>query len=435
MIGAASAPARGTPENGRTPFPPPPLRVPVVALLVLVSLLFAWTLVSDRMARWSITGPIAFALAGVILTRGADPVVPLNLETHAFERAVELVLAVVLFTDATEARGYEPMGRSIGQGRLLSLALPASVALAVLVGAALFPDRGWWLLAVAALVVMPMDLAPTLMFLRDERVPARVRNALNVEGGYNDGLISPLFTFCVANLVSVKGGSFTELVLNALRGAAYAILAGTVLGVLTAQLARRALDAGWTGRAGLRLATVALPFLAYAASVLAGGNGFVAAFVTGVWYARTVRVIGHDILELVHDESHVLALAVWFTFGKLAADEFSNGVGLRSVGFALLALTVARFLPVIAALIGTEFSPPERQAIGWLGPRGVTSIVFALLAYAQIPEHEGTFVLNVMCTTVLLSVILHGITLEPIARWFQRHPQPQAGPASAGPAR
>ncbi|MET8624237.1 hypothetical protein ABZW30_10865 [Kitasatospora sp. NPDC004669] len=93
--------------------------------------------------------------------------------------------AVVLFTDATEARGCQPMGRSIGQGRLLSPALPASVALAILAGALLFPGRRRWLPAVAALVVMPMDLASALMFLRDEGVPARVRNALNVEGGYN----------------------------------------------------------------------------------------------------------------------------------------------------------------------------------------------------------------------------------------------------------
>ncbi|MFC8898010.1 hypothetical protein [Streptomyces cinereoruber] len=155
----------------------------MIALLVLLSLLFLWAVVSDRLARWSITAPITFAAAGILLSGREHPVVPLAMDTHTFQRAVELVLAVMLFTDATEARNYTRLKGPVGEGRLLAIALPASLLLATLAGALVFPRRSWWLLAVAALVVMPMDLAPVLTILRDERVPLRVRAALNAEGG------------------------------------------------------------------------------------------------------------------------------------------------------------------------------------------------------------------------------------------------------------
>ncbi|MFD3947700.1 cation:proton antiporter [Streptomyces sp. NPDC058579] len=407
----------------------------MVAAVVLLSLLFVWSLVSERLARWSVTAPIAFAVAGIVLAGGDDPALSFDLDTHAFQRAVELVLAVMLFTDATETRGYERLGETVGERRLLGLALPGSVVLATLIGALLFPGTNWWLLAVAALVVMPMDLAPLLMFLRDARVPLRVRAALNIEGGFNDGLISPLFVFCVANLVTAEGDTFADLVLNVVKGAVYAVLVGGALGFLAAWLVRRCLDAGWATATGLRLASLALPFLAYAVSVLIGGNGFVAAFVTGLCYAQAAAAVGGHNLDLVHDISHLMALAVWFTFGGLVADEFADGIELQVVGYALLVLTVARIVPVAAALIGTPLSRAERGAIAWLGSRGVTSIVFAVLAYTQLKGDDAAFVVHVTAATVLLSVLLHGVTLEPVARWFERHPQPDALPTTEGPGR
>ncbi|OEJ32229.1 cation:proton antiporter [Streptomyces subrutilus] len=393
----------------------------MLALLVVLSLLFAWALAADRLARWSITAPLAFAVAGIVLTRGYDPAVPLDLEAHSTYRGVELVLAVLLFVDATEAEQYEELEqRSVGEGRLLFLALPVSVVLATLAGAAVFPGTNWWLLGVTALVVMPMDLAPISMFLRDRRVPLRVRAALNIEGGFSDGLISPLFVFCIANLVRAHSSSFADLVVRAVKEAGLAVVVGIVLGYLASQLVRRALGAGWASAGTLRLASLVLPFMAYATSVLVGGNGFVAAFVTGLCYSAAAHAVGGNNLELVHDMAQLMAFAVWFTFGKLTADEFASGIGWGVVLYGLLALTVLRFVPVYFAVAGKGFDRPERCALGWLGSRGVTSIVFAVLAVTQLPPAEGRFVVNAMCATVLLSVVLHGVSVVPVARWFER---------------
>ncbi|MER7915935.1 MULTISPECIES: cation:proton antiporter [unclassified Streptomyces] len=390
----------------------------MIVLLVVMALVFLWALVSDRLARWSITAPIAFVLAGAVLAGGDHPVLRLDFETDAFRRSVELVLAVMLFADATEARSYERLENPTVEHRLLGLALPASVGLATLLGAALFPGTGWWLLVVAALVVMPMDLAPVLNFLKDERVPWRVRAALNIEGGFNDGLISPLFVFAVANAVGHGDDSFADLVLNALQGAVLAVLVGTALGLGASWLVRRSHRAGWAEPRVLRLAGLALPFLAYAGAVLIGGNGFVAAFVTGMCYARTAHDVGRDHLDLVHDASQLMAIGAWFAFGKLVADEFSHGIELSVVAYGFLALTAARYVPVVLSLTGTDFTRAERNVMGWLGPRGVTSIVFAVLAYVELGARDASLILKLAGSTVLLSVILHGVTAEPLARWL-----------------
>ncbi|MEU7580329.1 cation:proton antiporter [Streptomyces sp. NPDC041068] len=402
------------------------------AFIVLLSLLFVWALVSGRLTRWSITAPILFVVAGMVLTRGANPAVPLDLEAHSFERAVEIVLAVMLFMDATEGRTYERLGKSVGEGRLLGIALPASAALATLLGALVFPGTDWWLLAVAALVVMPVDLAPVAGFLRDERVPLRVRAALNIEGGFNDGLVSPLFLFCVANLATAHGSTFSELLWNVFEGAALAVVVGSLLGGGAAWLVHHAHESGWARPTALRTASLVLPFLVYATATVVGANGFVAAFVAGLWYATTAHAVAEDNLGLVHEVGELMAYAVWFTLGKLAADTFADGVSARVVLYGLLALTVARFVPVVASLAGTDFPRTERAAIGWLGARGVTSIVFALLAVIQLPPDDAEFIIGVMCATVLMSIVLHGVTQEPVARWFERDARTAPGTRPTG---
>lgn len=399
----------------------------MTAFLIVLCLLFAWALTAERMALWSVSAPLAFAVAGAVLAGGDDPAVPVHMDAHGFQRGVELVLAVLLFIDATESKDYDRLERTVGAWRLLGLALPLSIAAATLAGALLFPGTNWWLLGVTALVVMPIDLAPLTKFLGDRRVPLRVRAALNVEGGLNDGLISPLFVYAVAHLVAGGNTAWTSLLWRVFKESGLALIIGTAVGLSGAWLVRRALAAGWAGRAGLPMAALALPFLTYAATVLAGGNGFVAAFVAGLGYAPTAHRLGPAHLSLVHDAACLMGFAVWFLFGGLSVDQFSAGVGWPVVLYALLALTVARFLPVMLALTSTALTLPERAAVGWFGSRGVTSIVFAVLAAAQLPQADSDFVVTAMSATVLLSLLLHAVTLRPAALWFERHTPSRTG--------
>ena len=170
----------------------------MLALVVIMAILLAWALVAGRLARWSITAPLAMVVAGVALTAGSNPVFIIDLETSSFEHTVEVVLAILLFVDATETPGGIFGREPKLTARLLGVALPLTLLAALGVGFVLLPGVGFWMLAVLATVVVPTDFAPAAALIRDRRVPARLRDVLNVESGLNDGLIAPIFLFCLA---------------------------------------------------------------------------------------------------------------------------------------------------------------------------------------------------------------------------------------------
>jgi sodium/hydrogen antiporter len=393
----------------------------VLALAVLLLIPLAWGMVAGRLARWSITAPIAMVAAGVALTAGSSPLYVIDLETSVTEHFVEVVLAVVLFVDATEVEGGFFGKEPRLTARLLLIALPLSVILAVAFGALTFPHVNFWILACIATVVMPTDLAPVVSLIRDRRVPARLRDLLNVESGFNDGFIAPLFLFAVA---AAEAADDEAPDLEALIGAApaflVAIAVGAALGFGGGWLIRHAYDRGWTEPPALRIAVLMLPILAYLVSVAFKGNGFVAAFVAGLLFRSAAQHLPKDALHLVEDTGVFLGLLVWFLFGQLINQTLVNGTNWAVVLFAFLAVAVARTLPVVLSLARTTIERPDRWFLGWVGPRGLASIAFGLLAYIELQPPENAFVAEVMVVTVLVSVLVHGASVVPLATWYGR---------------
>src|SRR4029078_6557803 len=116
---------------------------------------------------------------------GSQPLYQLDLDTSAIEHFVEVVLAVVLFVDATEVEGGFFGKEPKITARLLLIALPLSLVVAVGFGALTFPHAHFWILAVIATVVMPTDLAPVVALGPDRPIPSRLRDLLNVHTGFN----------------------------------------------------------------------------------------------------------------------------------------------------------------------------------------------------------------------------------------------------------
>ena len=111
----------------------------MLALVVIMAILLAWALVAGRLARWSITAPLTMVVAGVALTAGSNPVFRFDLETASSERVVEVVLAILLFVDATETPGGIAGREPKLTARLIGIALPLTLAAAVGVGFLLLP--------------------------------------------------------------------------------------------------------------------------------------------------------------------------------------------------------------------------------------------------------------------------------------------------------
>ncbi len=394
----------------------------MLALAALILIPLAWGLVAGHLARWSITAPIAMVAAGVALTAGSEPLYQLNLDTAATEHFVEVVLAVVLFVDATEVEGGFFGKEPRITARLLLIALPLSLILAVVFGALTFPHANFWILAVIATVVMPTDLAPVVALVRDRRIPSRLRDLLNVESGFNDGFVAPLFLFAVAAAHASTDDSTPDVdgLVGAVPAFLIAIGVGAAIGFGGGWLITRAHTAGWTEPPALRIAVLTLPLLSYLLAVGFKGNGFVAAFVAGLLFRRAAKLLPHDALHLVEDTGVLLGLLVWFLFGQLITQTLDDGTDWAIVIFAVLAVVVARTVPVVLSLARTNIERADRLFLGWVSPRGLASIAFGLLAYIELDPPDNELVGEVMVVTVLVSVLVHGASVVPLASWYGR---------------
>ncbi|CCH29637.1 cation:proton antiporter [Actinosynnema sp. NPDC047251] len=402
-----------------------------------------WSLTAHRMARWHIGAPMVMVVAGVLLGFVVGDEFALALNTSTAEFVAEIILAVLLFVDATEVRGGRLWGNHPGTAaRLLLVALPLSLALAALLGSALLPDVPWPVLLVLGCVVVPIDFAPAEQVVRHRGLSARVRNVLNIEGGYNDGIVTPIFLFAMILAGDLyQERTPLEALATVIPFAIKAIVVGFLVGAVLGWLMDVCATAGWMTEQSRRILVLVVPLLTFFTTVAVGGNGFVASFVSGiafrfahrVFIARKARQRGtaealarsrHD-FHLLEDVSAQLGMTMWLVVGMCAVLIMSWGFSWQALLFALAALTLVRAVPVLLVLIGTRFTGRERLLVAALGPRGTTSIVFGLLAFNGLPDGPAAdtiLVVTVMC--VLSSVVLHGLGFPLLARWSARGAAP-----------
>ncbi len=389
----------------------------LLSLIAFSVVIAGWALGAGRLDKAGLTAPMVLVLAGMAVGFTTSDTLADSLNGDTAQHGAELILAVLLFVDATDIRGGL-FGRDPRSAmRILFIALPLSLLLSVALGLWLLPGLSWAVLLVIACVVVPTDFAPVASILRDERIPERVRNLLNVEEGYNDGIVSPVFIFA---LTLAGEHSHAERPLRALASAVpqalTAILVGVAVGAVLASLINLAERRNAMTPQSTRMILVTAPVLAYGLSVAVHGNGFVAAFVCGIafHYLRPTPALRAE-LQLLDDIGFLLSAAMWFVFGAVAVLALSAGVSWTTVLFCLLALTVVRLIPVLIAMVGSSFAWRERLLVGWLGPRGTASIVFGLLAFNVLVGADERAALIIMVIVVLASVLLHGLSASAAA--------------------
>ncbi|MGB3485398.1 MAG: cation:proton antiporter [Mycobacterium sp.] len=381
------------------------------SLIGLAGVLVVWSLLDGRLQRWHIAPAMALVFAGALVGFATHDSLALQLDVEAVEPVLETILAIVLFGHAISIRGGFFGGQSRLALRLLFLAMPLGLAATVGLAYWLFPTLSWPILLVIACVIVPVDFAPVVSFLHDDRIPLRVRRVLNVEEGYSDGVIAPVFVFALA----VVGGEHTkaegvgEALREGLPHLVTAVVLGVGIGAGVAWIANAADRRGIMTDQSRRVLILIAPILTYMLNVGMDGNGFVATFICGIAYNSVREYVdaGRE-QELIDDVSFLLAAAMWFVFGACAWIAVKEGVPLELVVFCVLVLTVVRAVPVVIALWRTSLTRTELTLLAGLGPRGTANIVLALLAYVTLPDDEAALVLVVAIMVVLGSVLLHG---------------------------
>jgi NhaP-type Na+/H+ or K+/H+ antiporter len=390
--------------------------VQVIAALAVV--LIGWALVSARAARFSITVPIVLLVAGAVLAGGSHPRVEIHVAGPAMRHVLEATLGLVLFTDATELRPDEVRQARHLASRLLLIAFPLTVAAGFLAGWWLFPAAGVWPLAVIAAALAASDSSLAAGLVRDERVPGDLRTAIGIESGVNDGLAAPLVVFFLAAAVAADFDHDVGSVLSHTLGElAIALPVGAVIGAGCAWLLKLTRKHDWSTPRSERLAYLAIAALTFTAASGLHGSAPVAAFVAGLAVSAVDPDVPEEQLDLSHDIVLLLSAGVWFVFGSTLPDVLRH-LSWATVGYAVLSLTLVRMVPVLLSLIGNDRTPREKLLLGWLGPSGLPSVIFGLLALEQLSGSAAELVATVVGLTVLLSILAHGLSERPIAhRW------------------
>ena len=393
----------------------------VLALLVL-----GWAVVSGPLLRLNVTGPLLFTIAGYALANPDWGAVPIDVETPSVHLVTEVTLALLLFSDAARVN-IASLRRDVGfPGRLLGIGLPLSLVLGALAAAWLLDDLSWALACFVAATVAPTDAALSAQVVNDERIPMRLRRALNVESGLNDGIVTPIvaFTLVVAASELGVGGHHDSAEASALLELVLGVGVGLAVGLLSAELISVGSRRRWIVPGARRIGILAAALSSFALALALGGNGFLAAFVAGIAFGARLdqdAIAVEDAIELPELVGETLTLVVWFLFGAALVPVVITHFAGATLMFALLSLTVLRMVPVALSLMGSGLDRPSVLFVGWFGPRGLASIVFALLAVEELGESEvvGKAVAAV-ALTVLLSVAAHGISAGPLGSRYVR---------------
>jgi NhaP-type Na+/H+ or K+/H+ antiporter len=409
---------------------------PYAVVLLGAGAVFAITVVSGRLHRVWLTEPLVAAVLGLLA--GLTVVGPLNMLSEGILTILELILALVLFADASRIditrlrEGYSwPL-------RMLVLGLPLAVAFGALLA-------GWGLgapLGVALLVgvvLAPTDAALAEPVLESETVPIRIRQTVNVESGLNDGLALPLLLIAIGLIESEEGRSAISSIGLVLAQLGIGIVGGLVIGWLGATLIGKGSASGWMTPLHQRIAAVALALAGFALVQLLGGSGFVATFIAGGLMSHLIQPRSEYLYEFAEAEGHSLVLLAFFIFGAgPATDLVTRAIPLEAIVIGVVSLVIVRPLAIALSLWGQRLSGRTVLFLGWFGPRGLATIVFALVAWEELGAVDPMLA-DIVNFTVLTSIIVHGLSAVPMSRWVGSMPMtedmPEMGEAFSHPMR
>ena len=402
-------------------------------LAIVAALVFAWGALSARLERFDVTAPITFLLAGLLLTHGPLAALGYAPSHDVVKTLAEVTLVLVLFSDASRV-GLRDLRTDMGLCvRLLAIGLPLTIGLGTLLALAVPGVTSPWLALLVGAALAPTDAALGAGMMVNPAVPVRIRRVINVESGLNDGIATPFVLVALAGVqhsghtggLGPAGAAAAELALG--------VAVGVVVGAVGGYLVKVASGRGWVAGSFAGSAVLALAVCAYASSLALHGNGFIAAFVGGLAFRAAGGQRGERLVPFVEETSALVSLLVWLAFGAVAVVPAFESLTWQDVAYAVLSLTLLRMVPVAIALAGTRLGRTTVAFIGWFGPRGLASVVFALLAIEEIGEHAAGSAVTIIVFTVLLSVVAHGVTADPLARRYgPSMPQPSAAGDDGG---
>ncbi|MEE8220477.1 MAG: sodium:proton antiporter [Woeseiaceae bacterium] len=391
----------------------------VTGILAITLALIAFGLISRKIEGSILTGPILFSVFGLIAGPAAFGLIPLQISNEGLHLLAEVTLILVLFSDAANIDLAQLRRDHNLPVRMLLIGMPLTIALGAMVAFLFFDGLGPWEAALLAAILAPTDAALGQAVVSNRLVPVRIRQALNVESGLNDGVALPfiLLFAAFASAMHAETNAAEWLVFGA-KQVVFGPLAGIAIGYVGAKLVSSCYRRQWMSESAEGMIALGLAFGAFALAEVVHGNGFIAAFVGGLTFGNTLKQKCQFLYEFAESEGQILILLTFTAFGAAMIPQAMAAVTIIHIAFGILVLTVLRMLPIQLSLIGTGIKPVTSTFLGWFGPRGLASILFVLLILEEAELANESTLFAAVIVTVTLSVVLHGITAGPAARWY-----------------
>ncbi|WP_369855071.1 cation:proton antiporter [Candidatus Thalassolituus haligoni] len=391
-------------------------------LLTLAATLLFYSAFSKRIDQSGISAPMLVTLMGILVGPQVLAWVPADIKASELTVLAELTLALILFTDASQIKRSQLVCYEILPIRLLAIGLPLTM-LAGWVLAVPLLGLAWLPAAWLAIMLSPTDAALAQAIFSDKRISLPLRHTITVESGLNDGLALPVLLFVLAVM---NAGDYAFL--DSMQWPVFVTqqfvvggLTGVVVGRWGGRLVQWASDAHQMMPLFQRLSSLSLAFLAYSGAESLGGNGFIAAFLAGLFLESHRVTVMTRLREFGEAEGEVLSLLMFFLFGLVFVAEAWPLFSWPMLAYALLSLTLVRMIPVLISLTGSGLPFGQKIFLAWFGPRGIASILYLMLAIQQmgyadrIAAYDTVFGTAVL--TVLLSIFLHGLSTHVWKRW------------------
>ena len=407
----------------------------LLSLAIVATGLLLFSLVSGRLRGTMVTAPLVFVLFGFAVGPGGLNIANLEPGHTAIHVIAEFTLMLILFTDAARIDISSVRTDHNLPTRMLVIGLPLTIIAGTLVAALMFPGFSIWEAALLAALLAPTDAALGQAVVSAKVVPVRIRQAINIESGLNDGIALPAVLVFAALAGAMEDSTQAgEWIRFALLQVTLGPVVGCVVGFFGARALDTAIERGWSSMRFQGIGILSLAVLTYVAAELIGGNGFIAAFVGGMVFGNTIRHPCTFLFDFMETEGELLMLLTFLIFGAALLPDGIARLSPAIFLYAVLSLTVIRMLPIALSLMGTHLKLPSRLFLGWFGPRGLASILFVLLILEDSALPNRDEILAVTVITVALSVLLHGVTAAPFANAYGRLAESMGGREEMRPA-
>ncbi|MCF8366659.1 MAG: cation:proton antiporter [Bacteroidales bacterium] len=391
----------------------------IFSLFILFYALFA-----TRIDKTMISGPVLALIVGLIFGPLVLDLMHVKLESEEYRIIAELALALVLFTDASKTN-LMVLKKNAGLPiRLLLIGLPLTIIFGMIAGFMIFNGFSWIELGILATMLAPTDAALGKAVVTNQAVPSKIREALNIESGLNDGISVPVLFLFIAFFDANQSGNGLESfygLLLLIKVIGIGLITGLVITLTMVLIIHFSKAHKWISESWKPILIIALSFSCFTAAQIAGGSGFIACFAGGFLYGTLSSKYkpGNNAVESAEGAGDTMSLLTWLMFGAFVIAKFLPEITWEATFYALLSLTVIRMGSVYLSLIKTGISKKSKLFIGWFGPRGLATIVFAIIVLDVPLPNKDTIAITTVCA-ILLSVVLHGITANPFIKLLNK---------------